>query len=267
MKEYHLDSSGAMTQKSSLGQLLKWKIDDTYIKTSTLDKTSLKTRFMYESYGEVIASRIAIRLGLNAVKYRLCKVIIDNSVETIACESKEFKPNGYTEFDIGKLIRNRKISVLGYGDTSAYNILKLSLSSVTGFSTYLDSIIFLDSLILNDDRHFGNFGIMINTTTGQARPLPIFDNGNGMFCHKHIDEMEYSQDLISYLICKPFNKDFDKQLKLITIKNKMKTRLFELKPYINNILSDMRQQGLNEHRAKFIKQLLYDRIDTIVNIA
>ena len=37
------------------GMLLKWKVENKYIKTSTLDASSLQTKFMYESYGEVIA--------------------------------------------------------------------------------------------------------------------------------------------------------------------------------------------------------------------
>lgn len=40
MKSYSLSSVDALSVNSSGGQLLKWKIGDTYIKTSTLDKRS-----------------------------------------------------------------------------------------------------------------------------------------------------------------------------------------------------------------------------------
>lgn len=49
-----------------------------------------------------------------------------------------------------------------------------------GYDTYADMIIF-DSIILNTDRHFGNFGYLINNNTGEyLRPAPLFDNGNSL---------------------------------------------------------------------------------------
>ena len=49
-------------------------------------------------------------------------------------------------------------------------------------SVLLDLTLILDYIILNTDRHFGNFGFLRDSTTGQITGFaPIFDNGNSLF--------------------------------------------------------------------------------------
>ena len=51
------------------------------------------------------------------------------------------------------------------------------LSKVYGEETYADLMLF-DSIIANQDRHYGNFGYLIDNNTGKyIKPAPIFDNG------------------------------------------------------------------------------------------
>lgn len=261
MKTYNLLSANSLTKNSSGGQLLKWKVGNTYIKTSTLDNTSLQAKFMYESFAEVISSRIGQRLGLDIVKYKLCEVIIDNSIKTIACESKEFKPIGYKEFSFGKLMQIGKLPILQYNNISNYrdliNDCKKHLR--IDIQSYIDTILIFDSLILNDDRHYGNFGILSNNIDIQT--MPLFDNGNSLFCHKHTEDITYDKDLINYLKFKPFNINCNVQLELVKSSTINIDKLSRLENYISNLLSELTQQGLPKNRAKFIKDLLKDRIN------
>ncbi len=265
MKIYNLSSENSLSMNSSGGQLLKWKIGDTYIKTSTLDKQSLETKFMYESYAEVISSRIGQKLGLNIVKYKLCEVIIDNSVKTIACESKEFKPDGYKELSIARLILTGKIDRIAIGDRNGYQRLIESVYKIFGINIreYIDTLIIFDSLILNTDRHFGNFGLMINEK-GKVETIPIFDNGNSLFCDKYINGLSYDERLIQYLRFRPFCMDYEEQLNLTNNKTKLKVDV--LKNYIGGLLYEMVDNGLPKKRANFIKALLDDRINYIEKI-
>lgn len=261
MNKYNLSSNGALTQNSSGGKLLKWKIENKFIKTSTYDQSQLRPVFLYESYAEVIAYRIAKHLKFNAIPYRLCEVTIDNSISTIACECDDFRINNEQYNSIGKLMRNNIIPPLYYGEADNYNKLLKYMSIVPGFELHLKQTLLLDSLILNDDRHYGNFGILQNKHGG-CRPAPIFDNGNSLFCHKHTDEMEYRDDLISYIRCKPFAPDFNNQLELIDIQIDTSS----LKKYIYNLLNNLvLQYKLPKSRGKFIKDLLYSRIEYIEN--
>lgn len=55
-----------------------------------------------------------------------------------------------------------------------------AMAELYGRCEYADMMIF-DSLICNKDRHYGNFGYIIDNNTGQwLRPAPIFDNGRSL---------------------------------------------------------------------------------------
>lgn len=271
LKEYSVKSEQSLYANSSGGQLLKWKIGNEYIKTSTLDKQSLATSFMYGSYAEVIAYHIAKIMQYKCVKYELCKITIDNSIQTIGCVSKEFKRSGYREYSIGKLILLGKIPKMYYGDSRNYNVICDSVKWLgLDIKEHLDSIIILDSILLNDDRHYGNFGILANYD-GQIEEIPIFDNGNSLFCHKHTEELEYSTELIRYLRCKPFDIDFNSQLRLVSskrVKIASIKRLEYLYKEVNKMefLEKFIGHGLPEERIRFIRNLLLDRIRTVYNI-
>lgn len=53
-----------------------------------------------------------------------------------------------------------------------------SITGLLNYKSYLKTIMLLDMLILNYDRHFGNFGVIYNKSTGKYRIPPIFDNGS-----------------------------------------------------------------------------------------
>ena len=53
-----------------------------------------------------------------------------------------------------------------------------------------------DAVIYNEDRHFGNFGILRDNHTGQIiSPAPIFDNGISLFNYAMDDDIK---DLSKY---------------------------------------------------------------------
>lgn len=45
---------------------------------------------------------------------------------------------------------------------------------------YLGKMLTFDMLILNTDRHFNNFGIIVDTSKSQYKMAPVFDNGNAL---------------------------------------------------------------------------------------
>ena len=51
------------------------------------------------------------------------------------------------------------------------------------FSEHIRSMLVFDALIYNEDRHFGNFGVLRDNHSGEIiAPAPIFDNGLSLFC-------------------------------------------------------------------------------------
>lgn len=259
MNTYTLDSHNSAARNSSGGKLLKWETDGKFIKTSTYIITIDKVYFNYESYAEVIASRIARRIGLNAIEYKLCKVIIDNKIETIGCESKDFRNISESYLSVAELIRFGIIRPTYINDQQAYRIILSELSSVPGFIDTLTQTIFLDSLILNTDRHFGNFGIL-SKPTGEVRTAPIFDNGNSMTCDKPSTDFKYNENLLNILRCKPFNINFNEQLKLIGDFGR-EIDLSTIPSYTDNIVNSMiSNYNLPSGKGKIIRDLIRSRV-------
>lgn len=263
MNRYIMKSDQSISQNSSGGNLLKWHIANRFIKTSTFKEHGLQTEYMYESYAEVIASRLAKWLGIPSVQYQLCEIILDNGIRLIGCESTDFmntNTSKYRYISLGNLIALSKFQytpgIPGYKQLIAW-----IEPSVPGFKNYLDANLLLDYIVINDDRHLNNLGLLRDTITGKFAVAPIFDTGNSLFCHKHIGNILYEPTLPSVLQAKPFHPNFDIQLKLadtsILKPNKNISR------YINTLLRNLEAQGLPKYRSEFIHDLLKDRLSSI----
>lgn len=63
----------------------------------------------------------------------------------------------------------------------------------------LNDMLVLDALICNTDRHYGNFGFLIDSRTNQiAAPAPLFDHGNSLFNFAGKDDLENEATLAAY---------------------------------------------------------------------
>lgn len=67
------------------------------------------------------------------------------------------------------------------------------------FVSALNDMLVLDALLFNVDRHYGNFGFLIDNKTNQiVSPAPLFDHGNSLFTFAGNDDLQSDQTLISY---------------------------------------------------------------------
>ena len=116
-----------------------------------------------EPYCEYYASQIAETMGLNAVHYDL-----ENWKGITASKCELFTNIDTAYIPIGRIVRTGGIAAcLAWYD-------KLG----TEFSEQLRSMLVFDALIYNEDRHFGNFGVLRDNHSGEIiAPAPIFDNG------------------------------------------------------------------------------------------
>ena len=133
-----------------------------------------------EPYCEYYASQIAEIMHLNAVHYDL-----ENWKGITASKCALFTNIDTSYIPIGRLVKSGGIAAcLDY-----YNKLGKT------FSEQLRSMLVFDALIYNEDRHFGNFGLLRDNHSGEiVAPAPIFDNGLSLFCYAgeddylHLDE-------------------------------------------------------------------------------
>lgn len=268
MRKFNLSIKDALISDSSMGNLLKWKIEEDgkiiFVKTSTFTDINFTNTWMYEAYSEVIACRLFKELGIdNVVNYYLCKIHLDNGDTTIGCYSYSFlkEYEKYISlahlFKVGKL---RNYMMEGYsGYINCINDIKNTFN--IDYRSELDKIITLDYIVMNNDRHTGNFGFIYNMLDKSLRIAPIFDNGNSLFSLKHVDGMQYSHNLDRYIRSKPFYSDFNSQLNMIVTPYVINTKIEKTYTYIDSLI----KHGLSVERANFIKQLIQTRLNDITD--
>ena len=121
----------------------------------------------YEPYSEKYAYLIGKQLGFNVVPYKISRW---NGNVCSVCKLFTSKELSYVP--IGRIVRK--------GGMKAVREYYRSLGSE--FIEALNEMIVFDALICNTDRHFGNFGVMVDSRTNKiVAPAPLFDHGNSLF--------------------------------------------------------------------------------------
>ncbi len=120
-----------------------------------------------EPYSEYYACQIAKQMGLNAVSYEL-----ENWKNILASKCKLFTDIDTAYIPIGQIVKGGGIlACLKYYES-------ISKEAAESFK----SMLVFDSVIYNEDRHFGNFGILRDNKSGKVIGMaPIFDNGLSLF--------------------------------------------------------------------------------------
>lgn len=128
-----------------------------------------------EPYCEYYASQIAERMQLSFVSYDL-----ENWKGITASKCALFTDVDTSYISIGRILRTDSISkCLDYYDELGAE-----------FGEQLRSMLVFDALIYNEDRHFGNFGVLRDNHTGKiVAPAPIFDNGFSLLCYAGREEL------------------------------------------------------------------------------
>ena len=134
-----------------------------------------------EPYCEFYASQIAATMNLDAVHYD-----IENWKGILASKCELFTDIDTAFIPIGRIVKSGGLdAVVRYYDELG-----------SEFSDSIRDMLVFDALIYNEDRHFGNFGLLRDNHTGKIKaPAPIFDNGISLFSYAMPDE--YS-DLDAY---------------------------------------------------------------------
>ena len=173
-------------------QIEEFLIDDKYLvrTNGTSDGTQDKffkdnlwfklDRYGDEGIAETTASLILQESGLVSskfVEYFPCKINGKNG-----CYSKNFLKDEESFITFYRLYKNvtgrdlaQVCSKMNYDDAIEYVINFIKQQTNLDIHEYLANTFALDKIILNEDRHFNNLGIIYNGTG--FKPAPIFDNG------------------------------------------------------------------------------------------
>lgn len=134
-----------------------------------------------EPYSEYYACQIAARMGLDAVPYEL-----ERWKDILASKCRLFTDIDTAYVPIGRIVKGGGLpACLDY-----YQALGREAFEA------LRSMLVFDAVIYNEDRHFGNFGLLRDNRSGQVLgPAPIFDNGISLFNYAMPEDLS---DLAAY---------------------------------------------------------------------
>ena len=165
-----------------------------------------------EPYSEFYACQVAKAMGLNCVEYDL-----ENWKGILASKCRLFTDINTAFVPINRLIKDRTLK----------NALDYYAELGKPFYDELCSMLVFDAIIYNEDRHFGNFGVLRDNHTGKIiKPAPIFDNGLSLFNFAMAEDLE---NLSEYAKTRtpPYGVSFDEVCKAV-MGSKQKSQLRKL---------------------------------------
>lgn len=137
-----------------------------------------------EPYSEYYAAQIAETMGINSVSYNLSKW---KGKLCSVCDL--FTNKAYSYLPIGRMVTEGGMEAVReyYGQLGGEYV------------EALNAMLVFDAVIFNTDRHFGNFGFMVDNKTNKiTAPAPLFDHGNALFNYAGRDDLENFAALEAY---------------------------------------------------------------------
>lgn len=200
-----------------------------------------------EPYSEYYASQIAAVMGLNAVKYEL-----ENWKAILASKCKLFTDIDTSFVPVGRIVKDGGISAC----------LEYYKSLGNEFYEQLKSMLVFDAVIYNEDRHFGNFGVLRNNHTGEIfSPAPIFDNGLSLFNFAMDEDFK---DIETYAKTRttPYGISFETICAEVIGKNQVS----QLRKLIGFKFKRHESINISEERLCAIEKLLQKRVTQLISL-
>ena len=198
-----------------------------------------------EPYSEYYASQVARKMGLHAVQYDL-----EKWKNILASTCKLFTDINTAYIPIGRIVKTGGIPACleyyaGIGEEALEE---------------LKSMLVFDAVIYNEDRHFGNFGILRDNRTGKVTgAAPVFDNGLSLFNYAMEEDMK---DLDAYAKTRanPYGIPYETICREVMgprQRNQLHRLInfrFDRHPTLN--LPESRLEAIENHLQKRVRQLL-----------
>lgn len=138
-----------------------------------------------EPYSEYYAAQVAKTLGIQAIDYNLS---MWNGELCSTCEL--FTTKEYSFLPVGRIVTSG-------GMNAVYEFYK---TLGPEFVRALNDMYVFDAIICNTDRHFGNFGFLVDNHTNKiVAPAPLFDHGNSLFNYAGNEDFESIDTLQTYV--------------------------------------------------------------------
>ena len=184
--------------------------------------------------GDVDVKEITVEDGV-------AEVIVEPSA--FAKAKEVLADNGITEFEAAEVTMK------------ANDPITLEGEELTKFQELLDMLVF-DAVILNEDRHFGNFGFLIDNKSNKiVGCAPIFDNGLSLLCYAMDDDFKNINQYIQTRLPATY-QDF-----IAFVKPRMTKRQKEkLRKLIGFKFESHYKYRLPRKRLKYLEEIIQIRV-------
>ncbi|MBQ6661282.1 MAG: hypothetical protein IJM57_07670 [Lachnospiraceae bacterium] len=164
----------------------------------------------HECVNEIIVDRLLTILRVEHLPYELlhADILVEGKTyETYLCASKDFKERGESKVALDDYYRNNALQGESHYDFCVRN----------GWKDYIDTMIAIDYIIQNRDRHGANIEILRNSRAHTVRIAPLFDHGLSLLYSCATDEEALKFDVMADRKCQNFVGSFScrDNLKLI----------------------------------------------------
>lgn len=200
-----------------------------------------------EPYSEFYAAQIAEIMGLNHIDYDIKKW-----KGTLCSTCKLFTSKDVSYVPIYRFVEKCSLATIS----------KFLKDLGKDFYEKFCNMLIFDSLIINTDRHFGNFGLLVDSHTNKILDFaPIFDNGLSLFCYGMDSDFENLDNYLKQLNPPYPNIKYNDVIELY-LSHCQKAKLRKL---IGFKFKKHSRYNLPKNRLKKIEDFLQKRLDYMLN--
>ena len=159
-----------------------------YYKLSNYD--SIRGVVGHESVNELIVDRLLNILGIDHLHYQLINaeiVVNEKVINTYLCASENFRQSSEEKVALDVYYESEREE----GESPLEFCLRM------GWGEYIWTMLVLDFLILNRDRHGANIEVLRDKKKKEIRLAPLFDHGLSLLCRCESEDAIEKFDVLS----------------------------------------------------------------------
>ena len=228
-----------------------------YYKLSNFDP--VKGVIGHECVNELIIDRLLTLLGVEHLSYDLipAKIEIEQKpYRTYLCASEDFKKRGESKIALDDYYRvNAK-----KGESRYEFCVRM------GWQEYVDTMLAVDYIILNRDRHGANIEILRNARAHKLRIAPLFDHGLSLLYSCISEKAVEGFDILEDKPCQNFIGSYSCRENLSLIRDRSRIFQGKLKPSDKAVLFEGMEEILQKVYIDKIWDMIYKRYQIYENL-
>ena len=206
----------------------------------------------HECINEIIVDRLLNILGVDHIHYELINAVIEiegRQYDTFLCCSEDFKKQGESKAALDNFFTANSLK----GESHYDFCMRM------GWQRYIDTMLAVDYLILNRDRHGANIEVLRNARAKTMRIAPLFDHGLSLIYSCMSDKEAKKYDVLEDKKCQNFIGGYSCYENLSLIKNKKDVFLNGLSSKDKKAIFDDLNNVISEVFIDKIWEMIYER--------